>query len=86
MTAPRTLPGCVSEEVDLLLRASETLDSMWHARYHGGMSSGRQGHERWVSLKSISDDIAAWRRRNGFDPTTARIADARWRRLAGAKP
>lgn len=75
-------PERVTEEAELVLRASEVLDSMWYSRYHGGTSSGVQGHARWAALRSVANDIAEWRRRNGFDLTKARAQEARLERIA----
>jgi len=87
MSAPAKLPACISTEADMLLRASEVLDEFWHARYHGGTASGSQGHARWARLRAVANDIARWRRANGFPVTKARAGESalRKRRLAGGR-
>ena len=75
----------VTLEVGLLLRASQVLDSMWYGRYHGGTASGKQGNARWVALRNVANDIAAWRRGNEFGPTESRAMEERLERLAAGR-
>ena len=70
----RPLPT-LTREAMLLVGASNVLDEMWRARYHGGSSSGRQGNERWVRLRALADEIAKWRKANDLGESPTRLAE-----------
>lgn len=74
MTAPAKGPLYV--ERDLLVWASEVIDAMWYARYHGG-ENGRAASKRWAEFRACGNKLNEWRLQSGVGLTLARAKEHR---------
>lgn len=74
-------PRAGSEDVsgaerDLLLWASEVIDAMWYARYHGGQN-GRDASKRWSEFRACGNKLNEWRLANKAGLTSSRTKEHR---------
>ena len=79
-----TEPLDLTAECSLLLAASEILDAMDYARYHGG-GNGRAANRRWAEVRRVSDAIAKWRREQGLGVSSARTNERECQRRSDAR-
>ena len=74
-----------AQERDLILWASEVIDAMWYARYHGGQN-GRDASKRWAEFRACGNKLNEWRLQNGAGLTLARTKEHRAEEQARRMP